>query len=207
MTHDRKLSFDGNDKTYLYEDILRLLATDENKNQSKDPTEENSADSWEQVRDFISTLLPSDETTSDHNGPKMNLVKWVLLAFEDAYRLYSQNTVDSDGEDVIKPPELVRVLVTENMSSSERESLRLNIKRILAKSLNVTGLPKIPIYLSASNRNIMGPAPAIHIGIDYEEVDLIPDASMGATGNRTIRTSRGVLEPTLRQNSTRTRRG
>ena len=145
MTHDRKLSFEGNDKTYLYEDILRLLATDENKNQSKNPTEKNSADSWEQVRDFISTLLPSDETTVDHNGPKMNLVKWVLLAFEDAYRLYSQNTVDSDGEDVIKPPELVRVLVTENMSSSERESLRLNIKRILAKSLNVTGLPKIPI--------------------------------------------------------------
>lgn len=196
MNH--KYDFQGGDITYNDEHYQALVG----KDQGTSDVDDSSESLWEQIEDFLLPGGPSKEVMSNKTI-RSNVSHAIIKFFADALKKLERGTVDGLGNPVPKCPELIRILTSESITSSEKDTIRNVIKTSISKALNLSGLPRTKVFISDSNRYIPGPTPSVHIGIDYEDVDVISNVKLQTSG--TVRTVRG--SGTLRESEDRTLRG
>jgi hypothetical protein len=141
----------------------------------------------EEIRELSEVLsTSSDEMISiDQNWGQA-----ILYTFQDAYSKMGRGTINEEGKPVGRCPELVRILVTGILDDQTKMVIRKNIVRVVKESLDQLGIPTVPVFISDDNHNIKATKPAIHIGIDYERIELmVQDKKLQTPG--TVRTSRG----------------
>jgi len=144
-------------------------------------------DFWEFIKKLIG--LGPDSGPSPKNIP-VNFERTILLCVEQAVQQSKMMGIDPvTGGNAIKAPELVRVLVFEYLTNAQKNVLKQQIKQYVTKYIGKTGLWKGSVFIDCDNKSY-GHRRFIHVGVDYEEVDLV--LKKNAYGElKTIRTQRG----------------
>lgn len=188
-------NFQGKDRTYTDKEFAPLYRQYlKNKNKGKSSESKSTgffASLFTKVFEDVQELFESwSDSSLDAISINKNQQLSILLAFEDAFRLFHQKTLNADREETRECPNLVRVLVPWIMSDQSKSEVQNLIMDSIRSSIKQTGMPPVKIYISDNSRAIPTESPGVHIGIDYEPGDLL-DLRKQRQAIGTIRTSRG----------------
>ncbi len=190
------------DKTFTEEEQQELLkkyyASIETPVSTSSKSKKDSQQAKEgfvsKLEDILDEMLPEEEivtptqTTSTHKV-LVNRVRTIQLCVAQVLEDYPQFTVGLDGENERRKPSLLRILLAERLTLNDKFVLTNITKEVLKKELGLFGSWKGPVYISDNNPNLGQGDKLIHIGVDYEPVDLVKENS--GNGSKGVRTKRG----------------